>query len=294
MSAHDAGLALRLGAPPDFEAGVVVAGFDRPPLSWRIALERRPYAELVDALDAGTLDVALVPVHLYAARLAARVELVPGMALGSDGTSSTARLWTAAPLASLRHIASRAPDHAAEAAVAALFHASGRAVEVVSGPPAGSVEDTLHAHGAVLVCGDEAACRDAPGGVQTIDVGAAWRELTGLPVVSAVWAACPGRVNRDTYALLHGARTRGRQHAGALAAEHAAAFGLPAPERLVAAVESAVSYRLGRRQLDGLNALWSAVRGLPGGAEVPEPRFLPLAQGSACHRWAAERRRRTS
>ncbi len=294
MSAGGAPLALRLGAPPDFEAGVIVTGFERPPLSWRAALERRPYLELVDGLAAGTLDLALVPVHLYAARLAERVELIPGMALGSDGTSSTARLWTTVPLATVRHVVSRAPGHAAEAALAALFRESGRAIEIVPYPATLPADDVLRAHGALLLCGDEAATRDVPAGVRVIDVGAAWRDLTGWPVVWAVWAALPGRVNRDTYALLHGARTRGRQHLRPLAAAHATACGPSAAERLVDAVESAVSYRLGRRQLEGLNVFWSATRGSPDGPAIPVPRFLPLARGSACHRWAAEQRRRTS
>lgn len=268
----------RAGAPDDLVVAPLVSGLDAPPVSERLELSWAPPCELARRLDAGELDLALLPAPEIARRAGA-VEVVPGLAVASEGPAG-ALLHLRVPLAEVRRIVSTAPGHAAETLVATLFAAGGRPVAIDPWP--GPLEAALVAQGAVLVAGDDALRGDAPAGrsaPQVLDLGAAWTELTGLPLVWWAWAARPGTIDRRTYGLLHAARTRGRRELESIAAR--------GPERGVplgrarAALDGAV-YRLGRRQLAGWRALCDAAARaglLPSPVELT---FLPLGTAARC------------
>jgi chorismate dehydratase len=273
----------RAGAPPDLVAAPLLAGLDRPPVSERLELSLAPAAELVRRIDAGELDLALLPATEIARRGGA-LEVVPGLAVTSEGPFG-ALLHVRVPLDKVTRVASTAPGHAAELLAATLFAASGRPVAIEPWP--GTVEGALAAQGAVLLTGDEAWRWEPPGGrrdPQVIDLGAAWTDLTGLPMVWWAWAAPPGVVDRDTYRLLHSARTRGRRELEANAAQ-GTARGIPI-ERARAGLNCAV-YRLGRRQLEGWRALGRAAFDH---ALLSQPVDLTLARLGATTRCGVPRR----
>jgi chorismate dehydratase len=276
----------RAGAPGDLVAAPLVFGLDAPPVSDRLELSIAAPLELARQLDAGALDLALLPVPEIARRAGA-VEIVPGLAVASEGPSG-ALLHLRGPLDEVTRIVSTAPAHAAELLAATLFAAGGRPVGIEPWP--GSLESALVAHGAVLVAGDDALRWEAPGGrrdPRVLDLGAAWTELTGLPMVWWAWAARPGAIDRQTYALLHSARTRARREIGAIAAR-ALGRGI-ANERAREALNGIV-YRLGRRQLEGWTALWKAAAEVGLLSQPMRPTFLPLGAAAGCPAAAAARR----
>jgi len=280
----------RAGAPGDLVAAPLVYGLDAPPVAEQIELSIAAPLELARRLDEGALDLALLPATEIVRRAAA-VEVVPGLAVGSEGPSG-ALLHLRVPLEKVSRIVSTAPGHAAELVAAILFAAGGRPVEIDrwSGP----LESALVAHGAVLVAGDDALRWAASGGrrdPRVLDLGAAWTELTGLPVVWWAWAARPGTIDRRTYGLLHAARTRARRDLDAIAA-WAPARGI-ALERARGGLNGAV-YRLGRRQLEGWKACGRAACEL---GLLPEPAnltFLPLGAARGCPVAATARRSETT
>jgi len=275
----------RAGAPRDLIVAPLVFGLEEPPVAEQIELSIAPPLELARRLDDGALDLALLPAPEITRR-AARVEVVPGLAVASEGPAG-ALLHLRVPLGQVTRIVSTVPGHAAELLAATLFAAGGRPVAIDPWP--GSLESALVAHGAVLVAGDDAMRWEGPGGrrdPQVLDLGEAWTELTGLPMVWWAWAARPETIDRRTYALLHAARTRARRHPDAVVAG-AVARGI-ALERARDALNGAI-FRLGRRQLEGWRALGQAAgdRGL-----LPKParlRFLRLRAGGGCPAAASAR-----
>ncbi|MDH3285229.1 MAG: hypothetical protein OEQ13_10845 [Acidobacteriota bacterium] len=270
---------LHLLAPTDIDATPLVDGLDRPPWSDRVDLLRLPDRErIVTMLDDGAADAALLPTGALARRAGA-LEIVPGIAIGADGPGATARLLHRIPLGDTRTIASAAQGHAAETLVMLLFREAGRDPRLVEWP--GSLASALDEHDALLVVGDDALTFDDAPAARSVDLGEAWSELTGLPFLWSVWAARPGVIDRALYGLLHGVRSRGRHRMLPIVASFAERHGLVA-ETLAERLRSSVTYRLGRRQLDGLRAFWAraARHGLlPQGAI---PRFVTLDAGKSC------------
>lgn len=247
---------LRVGAPREAAAAPLVFDLDAPPWSDRVALELGTPAEVADGLAYGALDLALVPLTAWAEH-AARLEIVPGLAVGSDGGGGVARLDHRVPLPEIRRIGSRARGHAAEALARTLFRSAGSDPEIV--PWDGRAADALGVHDAVLSAGDGLLGEPPPPGAASLDLGRAWHELTGLAVVWSAWALPAGTLDRPLYALLHTVRTRARHDLAVVAARWAAAAGLDAGacERLV---RHEVSYRLGRRQAAGWDGFATAAR----------------------------------
>ncbi len=242
---------LRIAVPDDPLVDPLALPLRQGPLALRARVEVRPWARLGESLDGGDADVALLPAHLVIER-AARVEIVPGISVASEGAIGAARLLHTGPLREVRTIESRAPGHVAEWLVDSLFVSSG------AEPP----RRVPNAADAILVAG-RGAGDDPASGLTALDLGAAWSELTGLPFVWYLWAARPDALDREGYALLHTARTRGR---------HA----------LAPAIHPRTQHRLGSRQLDGLAAFWAAAARAGLAGESQPLRFLPLSQGSAC------------
>jgi chorismate dehydratase len=104
-------------------------------------------------------------------------------------------------------------------------------------------------HDAVLVIGDAALMladrREYP---VRVDLGAAWREWTGLPFVFAVWAARRGAPRREVQ-LVHerllDSRAWGLEHLDQLAVEAAnvTGVGVPVCREYLQGLDYALSYR---------------------------------------------------
>lgn len=120
------------------------------------------------------------------------------------------------------------------------------------------------------------------------DLGAAWRELTGLPFVFAAWAAAPGlvsRVGRDGVARLAGLLDASRDHGlarrGEIAVRAAARGrlgigGSAATEAVKSYLEDSLRYVLGPEELDGIRRFRALGRSEGAFADGPE---LVIHQG---------------
>jgi chorismate dehydratase len=144
------------------------------------------------ALVAGDLDIGPISLVEYL-RHADELLLLPDIAVGSDGPVLSVNLVSTVPPAELdgRRVAlgstSRTGVMLARMLLAGRYGAS---PDYFDCPP-DLTEMLLEADGAVLI-GDVAlrALYEAPRrGLTVTDLGQAWREWTGLPMVFAVWAA---------------------------------------------------------------------------------------------------------
>ncbi len=228
-----------------------------------VGLERfLPGAELVRAtpariaagLEAGRLDVGLVPV----AALAANPEwkTVAGLGIASDGPVRSVRLLARGPLEDIRQLALD-PASRTSNALARLWlgHRLGRRVESVIGPA--DPEERLAAAGATVVIGDAALFYDGPADT-TVDLGGAWTEWTGLPFVFAVWAG-PGAGDPGLVSALHRCYEANRERTGELVST---AFpGDDARRQLAAAyLRENIRHEVGDREREGLRLFLDRAR----------------------------------
>ena len=225
---------MRLGRIPWINAYPVYGAIDRGLVSVPAELVSGTASELNDLLAAGELDVSAVSAVEYA-RNAAAYHLLPDLAISCDGPVHSVALFSRRPVEELdgrtvllsassrtsvlllhllcRHRWKVAPRFATVRAEATDLAGLG-------GFP----------HEAVLVIGDAALMLASLGAYPIrVDLGAAWKEWTGLPFVFAVWAARrvvdPVAVRRGHESLL-ASRAWGLSHLELLAADAAVATGV--------------------------------------------------------------------
>jgi chorismate dehydratase len=222
---------------------------------------------LNDALIAGDLDIGPISLVEYL-RHADELVLLPDIAVGSDGPVLSVNLVSQVPLSALggRPVAlgstSRTSVLLARMWLAAVH---GVQPEYFQCPP-DLTAMLLEADAAVLI-GDpalratygvpERAERDAPGRrLDVYDLGQAWRDWTGLPMVFAVWAARrefaqhnPGLV-KDVHTAFVTSRDTALAHVDEIAAQAARWESFDGPT--LATYFRTLDFSLGPRQLDGL------------------------------------------
>lgn len=136
-------------------------------------------ANLVSDLNAGKADVALIPVaHLFNHP---ELTMLEGLGVAADGPVLSVLLKCNVPVGQICNVA-RDPASASSNALAELLLKKhfGRNVEMHD-------FNALENPDAAVVIGDRALCAEAaPAG--DIDLAEAWKDMTGLPFVFAVWA----------------------------------------------------------------------------------------------------------
>jgi len=214
---------------------------------------------LNSALVAGDLDIGPISVVEYL-RHAGDLLLLPDLAVGSDGPVLSVNIVATRPLADLdggRVALGSTSRTGVLLAQLLLARRYGVTPDYFTCPP-DLTEMLLEADAAVLI-GDVAlrALHDAPRrGLHVTDLGQAWREWTGLPMVFAVWAvrrdfaaAHPGLVKDVHEAFL---RSRDLCLAELDEVAVAAARWEPFDAATLASYFRALDFSLGERQLAGL------------------------------------------
>ncbi|MEV4558627.1 menaquinone biosynthesis protein [Kitasatospora sp. NPDC049285] len=259
------------------------------PLYWGLArtgnlldldLSKDTPEKLSDRLVAGELDIGPITCVEYL-RNADRLMVLPDIAVGSDGPVMSCVIVSKRPLAELdgRRVALGSTSRTSvRLARLLLEEREGVRPEYFSCPP--DLDAMLADADAAVLIGDpalRASLEQAPRqGLAVHDLGAMWKEWTGLPFVFAVWAA------RRDYAEQHPQLTAAVHRAflesrdlslteAAMVAEQAArweAFDAPLLERYFS---EALDFSLGERQLAGIAEFARRVAhdsGFPGDVEI--------------------------
>ncbi len=147
-------------------------------------------ARLAERLDAGAVDVALLPI-IDIIRSAGRWPVVSDACIGCDGETMTVRVFAQCPPDRVRRLAVDADSHTSVALARVLWHELyNRELDLA---PLDARQDALDEHEAVLLIGDKVVDPRRSGFAYEVDLGGAWRQLTGLPFVFAAWAAGSGK-----------------------------------------------------------------------------------------------------
>ncbi len=179
-------------------------------------------AHLYGLLESGAVDVALAPVF-EAQNAGPEVVLLPCGMIGSEGETLTVRLFSTEPIETISKVWADTESRTSVALLRVLlrklhgidaeivpFNARERMAHAASDSPAEPVEWPQ----SVLLIGDKVVTDAAPAVryPHQLDLGEAWRELTGLPFVYAAWMCRADRVNDDEVRLAQLALDRQRRH----------------------------------------------------------------------------------
>lgn len=251
--------ACRLGVVAYLNSQPLVHGLARDA---RFRLEGDTPARVAERLQRGELDLGLIPSIEYAR---GDYAIVPGLCIASRGPVRSVSLIHRAPLSELRRVALDRSSRTSVALLRLLLRARlGREPEYVEMAP--DLPAMLQACDAALIIGDPALYLESV--AQRLDLAQAWRELTGLPFVFAVWAGRPEAVDAGRVRALQAALQAGLRALPEIAAaynEHAALN--------ESYLRSNVHYHLGPDELRGLREFYARAHAAGLIPSVPELRF---------------------
>ena len=238
---------------------------------------------LNDALVAGDLDIGPISLVEYL-RHADELLLLPDLAVGSDGPVLSVNLVSQVPLAELddQPVALGSTSRTSVVLTQYLLEERVGVQPTYFTCPPDLTAMMLEAKAAVLI-GDAAlrATYDAPErGLTVHDLGTVWRELSGLPMVFAVWAvrrefasAHPGLV-KDVHHAFVRSRDLSLERVDEVAASAARWEGFD--HQTLVTYFRTLDFSLGERQLAGLRAFATAVGPRIGLTGPVTPEFLSV------------------
>jgi len=214
---------------------------------------------LNEALVRGDLDIGPISLVEYL-RHADELVLLPDLAVGSDGPVLSVVVVSAGPLAQVRTVALGSTSRTSVLLARILLEERHKLTPQYTTMPPDLPTMLREADAAVLI-GDTAlrATFDAPArGLDVLDLGAAWREESGVPMVFAVWAARRKYADSHPQAVQDVASAFRASLDAALAQVDEVARSAARFETLDAATLSryfrTLDFRLGPRQQSGLRA----------------------------------------
>jgi chorismate dehydratase len=233
---------LRVASVGFINSRPLIDGLDQnPDLQLLMAVPSR----LLGLLQQGEADVALLPTIDYHAVPGLRI--IPAGGIGCFGHTLTVRLFSHVPVSQITAVACDGDSHTSVALTKILFKrlfgASPTFTEMRNATSAPTE--------ARLLIGDKVICEEPIGFEHQIDLGDAWKRLTGLPFVFAIWCAMPGVELGDLPAELERARRRGLANAESIVQKFAVPRGWPAGIALQY-LTMYLKYEIGPQQLEAI------------------------------------------
>jgi predicted solute-binding protein len=180
---------LRICAVSYLNTAPLVWGMLHGPQQGLFNLEFRLPSECADQLATGAADIGIVPCYELTRQ---DLEVIPGAGIACHGAVRSILLISSCPAREIRTLAADSSSRTStELARVILERRYSVQVETILHAP--DLPAMLRAADAALIIGDPALHID-PAGLphHVYDLGAEWLELTGLPMVFAVWAARKG------------------------------------------------------------------------------------------------------
>jgi chorismate dehydratase len=255
---------IRLGAVDYLNARPLVYGLEKRSDLFELRFD--PPSRCAVLLHEGSIDVGMIPAIEYCR--GPEYRLVPGMAITSNRTVASVALFSRLPIERVQSIAADTSSRTSNALLRILC-AERFGISPEFTPMAPDADAMLAEHDAALIIGDPALYLDpAAKGVEKIDLGEAWTDMTGLPFVWAFWAGRPDVMPPEAVAALRQARDGGVASSDAIAADYCGAdrAGLGR-----AYLRDNIQYDLGARQIEGLTRYYrlAARHGVIDGARKP-------------------------
>jgi chorismate dehydratase len=253
----------RLGAVSFLNAKPLIAGLAAEP---GVELMLDVPSRLPGLLSRGRVDAALVPVVDWL-RNRGEWRIVSDACIGCDGETLTVRVFSRVAPAAIRRLHVDGDSHTSVALARVLWqelYGQRLALTRFTG------RETVDECEAVLLIGDKVVTQRLIDYETQIDLGSAWKSLTTMPFVFAVWAAQWDSDDAGLDALLSAARDRGVKSADMLAEDFGPGMGWPVAlaKRYLT---SRLKFTLGPRQIEAMERFSELVHRHDALAPLPEP-----------------------
>lgn len=209
----------------------------------RVSVHLRIPSRLLDGMRAGEFDVALLPVIDYQRMEGLKVIAAGG--IGSDGPTLTVRIFSRRPIETIEVLACDADSHTSVAlARVVLGDLYGVRPEFVP------LEQAPDAQARLLI-GDKVIADRPVGFDHQLDLGEAWKRMTGLPFVFAVWMGRRDAELGKLSAILRHAREQGMLNVDRIIEAHAGPHRWPADVARKYLTEH-LQFAIGPRELEAI------------------------------------------
>jgi len=204
-------------------------------------------SRLADRLATGDLDVGLIPViELFRS---GNYRVIPDVSISSRGPVMSVTLFSRVPWSEIRSVSLDEGSRTSAALTQVLLRQSG-ITPMLNQLPIDVPADDVSTD-AVLLIGDRAMHACLPGFIYSYDLGREWFELTGLPMVFAVWAVRDGVDLGPAEPAFAKAKRYGLLRSGIIAEREAASLGLD-PGYCRRYFDTIIRYDLGPKELAGM------------------------------------------
>jgi chorismate dehydratase len=218
-----------------------------------ITLTRHVPSELLGYLENRRADVALCPVIDFQTS-SNDLEIVPSGAIGCHGPALTVKLFSRLPPVRLESIVVDGESHTSVALLRIVMHELHRREPTLVA--ASRANESTGAE-AVLLIGDKVvqAPPDPSLYPHQLDLGEAWKRISGKPFIFATWMTRMGTDLGDVPERLDRVRLENRNRLPDLARGNAASNGWPI-DLAVAYLSRNLRYELGPPELAGIEEFW--------------------------------------
>ena len=213
---HTLGVVSYLNARPLYDCLT-----DRDDLTLKAAVP----ADLAEMLLDDRCDVALLPIVDYW-RNKADLQPVSDACIASDGETMTVRVFSKQPAGEVRRLHIDGDSHTSIILAQIIWRELyDSRLELIPWKP--DNHDGLDETDALLLIGDKVVSRSPAGFGFEVDLGSAWKYLTGLPFVFACWYGAAEADFTELATILSAARDRGQAEAERIARQYAAQHNWP-------------------------------------------------------------------
>jgi len=241
-------------------------------------LEFRIPAECADRVAAGSADIGIVPSFELTRQ---NLDIIPGAGIACHGAVRSILLIAKCPPAEIRTLAADSSSRTSVQLARVVLERKYRAT-VAAIPHLPDVEAMLRIADAALVIGDPALRIDPEHlPYRVYDLGAEWVEMTGLPMVFAVWAGRRGVASAEVEEAFRGSWHYGRAHIDEIVAAESASRGF-SPELVREYLTHHIIHDLGPREYQGMNLFLEYASGKSAVVEQSPSGCLLPAQNRDC------------
>lgn len=216
-------------------------------------------SELLETIETEKAEMALCPVIDFQTS-GTELEIVPSGAIGCDGPALTVKLFSSLPFSELKTIVVDGESHTSVALLRIVLHEMHRLHPVLA--PASRAAEHPDAE-ALLLIGDKViqSTPDPEAFPHQLDLGTAWKKISGTPFVFATWMTRAGVDLGNVPRRLNRVRLDNRDHLSEIAARHASANGWP-EDLAIDYLSRNLRYELSQPELAGIEEFWGRCRDL--------------------------------
>jgi predicted solute-binding protein len=211
-------------------------------------LDFRLPSECADRMASGAADIGIVPCFELSRQ---DLDVIPGTGIACHGPVRSILLVSQRPAAEIRTMAVDTSSRTSvQLARVILERRYGAEYTAIPHPP--DLEAMLRVADAALIIGDPALRLDpARLPYEVHDLGGEWVEMTGMPMVFAVWAARKGAVTPEVVEAFRGSCRYGLERTDEIVAAESPRLGF-APELVRDYLTRHIVHQLGPREYEGM------------------------------------------